>query len=108
MSELPSIRRAPRLQPDPREIPFSAQLEHPPLTLPARTDRERDLIYERRVEADRLCLWMACRRALCRSSRRCNGTLATCLFENPELAAQSLRPRVMPHTLSPPFHSRLS
>ncbi|HEY5081641.1 MAG TPA: hypothetical protein VII91_06930 [Bauldia sp.] len=77
------LRRVRHSPPNPREIPFEPHLEHPPLRLPKRP--ERDLVYERRVEADRLCLWMACRRALCRSSRRCNGTLATCLFENPDI-----------------------
>ncbi len=89
MSEPPFIRRVPRISPNPREIPFEPQLEHPPLTLPPRP--ERDLVYERRVEADRLCMWMACRRALCRSSRRCNGTLATCIFENPDIVDPILR-----------------
>jgi hypothetical protein len=77
--------------PNPREVPFEPQLDHPPLTLPSRTDRQRDLVYERRVEADRLCMWMACRRKLCRESRRCNGTLATCIFENPDIVDPILR-----------------
>ena len=51
---------------------------------------ERDPAFERRIEADRLCLWMACRRALCRSSRRCNGTLAACIFENPDIVSPIL------------------
>jgi hypothetical protein len=88
--DCPIIRRY-RLPVKLRETPFEPQLEHPPLTLPSRTDSERDLIYERRVEADRLCMWMACRRKLCRESRRCNGTLATCIFENPDIVDPILR-----------------
>jgi hypothetical protein len=69
----------------PSRNPLRAQLPHQPLTLAPRP--ERDLVYERRVEADRLCMWMACRRALC----RCNGTLATCIFENPDIVDPILR-----------------
>ena len=78
-----------RPPPNPREIPFEPQLEHPPLTLPPRP--KRDLVYGRRVEAERLCLWMACRRTRCRSSRHCVGTYATCVFENPEIVEPILR-----------------
>jgi hypothetical protein len=74
---------------NPREALVEPQLEHPPLTLPPRP--ERDLIYERRVEADRLCMWMACRRKLCRETRHCSGTLASCIFENPEIVDPILR-----------------
>ena len=71
------------------EIAFEPQLEHPPLTLPPHP--ERDPVYTRRVQADRLCLWLACSRALCRSGRHCNGTYATCVFENPGVVDPLLR-----------------
>ena len=89
--ELPVVPRARNSYRDAREVPFEPELEHPPLTLPPRTDRHRDLVYERRLEANRLCLWMACRRALCRETRHCNGTLATCIFEHPDIVDPLLR-----------------
>ena len=72
----------PFLQPNPREVPFEPRLEHPPLTLPSRRQSEDPVVYERRLHAEYLNMWIACRRALCRASRRCLGTNAVCLFEN--------------------------
>jgi hypothetical protein len=81
--------RRPPPPPDPRDVRFVARLDLPPFD-PPRLARA-DPIYERRVEADRLCMWMACRRKLCRESRCCNGTLATCIFENPDIVDPILR-----------------
>lgn len=78
-----------RPSPNPRETLVSSQLDHAPLTLPQRPSR--DPVYERRTEAERLCLWMACRRKLCRETRHCAGTYATCLFENPDIVDPILR-----------------
>ena len=89
MTDDPPPIRHYRPPPNPREIPFEPQLEHPPLTPPQKP--KPDPVLARRVEAERLVLWMACRRALCRSSRRCVGTWANCVFENPDITDPILK-----------------
>jgi hypothetical protein len=69
--------------PDPCEVRFVAHLEHPPF-VPPRLGRG-DPVYTRRVEADRLSLWLACSRALCRAARHCVGTHALCTFEQDDV-----------------------
>jgi hypothetical protein len=64
-------------------VRFVARLDLPPLDSafwPPRQGRA-DPVFGRRVKADRLCLWLACSRALCRSARHCVGTHALCIFE---------------------------
>ncbi|HZP20138.1 MAG TPA: hypothetical protein VFB16_07995 [Bauldia sp.] len=84
----PRIARDPPPPPDPREVRFAPKLALPPLDLPKRG--QGDPVFTRRVEAERLCLWLACRRALCRSSRHCTGPHAACLFEQPEVLSPLL------------------
>lgn len=74
-------RRPPH--PNPREIPFEPKLEAPPLDLPRRAPA--DPVAARRARAEHLCLWLACRRALCRRRRRCLGTHAFCVFEQDDV-----------------------
>ncbi len=75
--------RRPPPPPDPREVRFVAQLDLPPFDPPRLGSR--DPVFTRRVEADRLCLWLACPRALCRSARHCVGTSALCVFEQEDV-----------------------
>jgi hypothetical protein len=75
--------RRPPPPPDPREVRFVARLDLPPID-PPRLGRA-DPVLGRRIEADRLCLWLACSRALCRSARHCVGTSATCVFEQDDV-----------------------
>ncbi len=77
-------RRDPPPPPNPREVRFVAKLAQPPF-VPPKLGRG-DPVYTRRVEADRLCLWLACSRALCRSARHCVGTSALCVFEQEDVA----------------------
>ena len=71
--------RRPPPPPDPREVRFVARLDLPAFE-PPRLGAP-DPVFTRRVEADRLCLWLACSRGLCRSARHCVGTHALCVFE---------------------------
>jgi hypothetical protein len=68
-------------------VRFVARLDLPPFEPPrqGRADRRADPVIGRRVEADRLCLWLACSRALCRSVRHCVGTRALCVFEQDDV-----------------------
>jgi hypothetical protein len=75
-------RRPPPPQ-NPREVHFVARLDLPPFD-PPRQGRA-DPVFGRRVEADRLSLWLACSRALCRSARHCVGTHALCVFEQDDV-----------------------
>jgi hypothetical protein len=79
--------RRPPPPPDPREVRFVARLDLPPFDSvfwPPRRGRG-DPVFTRRVEADRLSLWLACSRALCRSARHCVGTSALCVFEQDDV-----------------------
>jgi hypothetical protein len=80
--------RRPPPPPDPREVRFVPQLDHPPLAPP--NPGRSDAVFVRRVRAEHLCLWLDCRRALCRSSRHCVGTSALCVFEQAEVRAPLL------------------
>jgi hypothetical protein len=83
MPNLPPIRRVPPPPPDPREVRIKPNLIHPPLELPRRP--APDAIAARRARADRLCLWIACGRVVCRESRHCRGARAACVFELPDV-----------------------
>jgi hypothetical protein len=63
--------------PDPRAEPFVPKLKAEPFKWPA--SKPRDPYEARRMQADHLCLWLACNRALCRRVRRCVGPHAECV-----------------------------
>jgi hypothetical protein len=75
-------------KPPPNEERFRPSLAVAPLDQPRR--QAPDPLAARRARAEHLCLWLACRRALRRSSRRCNGTNAVCVFEQADVT----RPRL--------------
>ena len=83
MTDPPDLPRRYRPPPKPEEERFEPKLAAPPLAWPE--PAPADPYAARRARADHLCLWLACRRALCRRTRHCRGPFATCVFEHPDV-----------------------
>jgi hypothetical protein len=85
---LPPIRRT-RPAPKPGEERFVPKLAAPPLAFPR--PAPADPYAARRARAERLCLWLACSRVLCRRARRCVAPRAPCVFDLPQVTRPILR-----------------